>query len=107
MKVTENACVPIESFLLLLNVLVWDAWAKPERGVMKGNLNWLGDYAECLAIHSTYNSSIHNSSYGFDAHYCTGQIPYSINTGTAVSDQDVYNTSNFLFKVWMTRLIFD
>lgn len=57
---------------------VIDAAGKPPADVLGGDINWLGDYEECLAIHSnlTFNSSVTlNPIPAFHGEYCLVGIP--------------------------------
>lgn len=45
-----------------------DSYGKPERGFLQGNLNWLGDYNECIDV---YAPPFNNSVGDFHGQYCT------------------------------------
>ncbi|GIY21135.1 hypothetical protein CDAR_494761, partial [Caerostris darwini] len=50
-----------------------DSYGKPESGILLGNLNWIGEYDECV---NAYAPQKENTSIGgFHGKYCTMQIP--------------------------------
>ena len=60
---------------------VIDAAGKPPADLLDGDINWLGDYEECLAIHSnlTFNSSVTlNPVPAFNGEYCLVGIPLNV-----------------------------
>jgi len=50
--------------------IVADSWGKPERGVLDGNLNWIGAYDECLNITAPWNETQPNWQ-KVKGQYCT------------------------------------
>ena len=50
-----------------------DAAAKPPADFLDGDITWLGDYEECLAIHS--NLTEDTAIAPFDGEYCLVGIP--------------------------------
>lgn len=63
---------------------VLDSWAKPERGLLNGNLNWIGAYDECINITNImYLEGGADDAKEFDAQYCTLDISIPIQVSKA------------------------
>ena len=70
--------VPFKMILIGFIISVIDATGKPPADLLDGDIIWLGDYEECLAIHSnlTFNSSVtSNPVPAFNGEYCLVGIP--------------------------------
>ncbi|XP_067940094.1 nose resistant to fluoxetine protein 6-like [Watersipora subatra] len=52
-------------------VQIFDAWGKPEAGILASDFNWLGDYPECMSLNST----------DIRGRYCTGSHQVTTSTG--------------------------
>ncbi|XP_052091571.1 nose resistant to fluoxetine protein 6-like isoform X2 [Mytilus californianus] len=55
-----------------------DAAAKPPADLLGGDITWLGDYDECLAIHSNLTENMEIAP--FDGEYCLVGIPIPVKT---------------------------
>ncbi|GIY73997.1 NRF domain-containing protein, partial [Caerostris extrusa] len=79
-----------------------DSYGKPGSGILLGNLNWVGEYDECI---NAYAPQKENTSIGgFHGKYCTMQIPFqfknmSMPISTAVCLPDTCNPSTRPFNI--------
>ncbi|GFU13155.1 nose resistant to fluoxetine protein 6 [Nephila pilipes] len=53
-----------------------DAFGKPESGILKGNLKWLGDYDECIKVYAPPDEK--SEAGDFHGKYCLLQIPLKV-----------------------------
>ncbi|GIX95608.1 NRF domain-containing protein [Caerostris extrusa] len=79
-----------------------DSYGKPESGILLGNLNWIGEYDECVTAHAPEKEN--TSIGGFHGKYCTMQIPFqfrnkSMPISTAVCLPDTCNPSTHPFNI--------
>ena len=51
---------------------VADAAGKLPPGVLKGNINWLGNYKECIS--AEFVPGVNDTRHGFTSHYCVVAI---------------------------------
>ncbi|GBM82280.1 hypothetical protein AVEN_44367-1 [Araneus ventricosus] len=82
-EASSNKCVEDLKYVFenLLSPGGWamkmlDSYGKPGSGILLGNINWLGEYDECVSIHAP---SKENTNVGdFRGKYCTLQIPLKL-----------------------------
>ena len=64
-----------------------DSWAKPERGILNGNLNWIGAYDECLNVTIPASS---DPTLNFSPQYCTLNTKLSLGVCNCCKECKVY-----------------
>lgn len=64
---------------MILTFSVVDSWAKPERGILNGNLDWIGAYDQCINITSSGSHNPANTESDYRAQYCTLQLSVALN----------------------------
>ncbi|XP_055947830.1 nose resistant to fluoxetine protein 6-like [Argiope bruennichi] len=78
-----------------------DSYGKPGSGILLGNLNWLGEYDECVGIQAPLKAN--GSAGGFRGKYCTLQVSLkfgrsSIPVSTAICLPDSCNPNGTIFS---------
>ncbi|GFT17788.1 nose resistant to fluoxetine protein 6 [Nephila pilipes] len=87
-----------------------DAYGKPESGILRGNLKWLGDYDECLKVYAPPDTKTEAGN--FHGKYCSLHVSVNIQNqslplligmclpdscNSSISVVDELNNFNFMF----------
>ncbi|KAJ8310945.1 hypothetical protein KUTeg_011505 [Tegillarca granosa] len=100
--------VSAKQILSSITVQVFDAVGKPPQGIMKGNLHFIGQYDECLAVKGIINtdgkSNSTTESSSFGGRYCraTFNLPDSL-MKSIVGDIIVSNFSVKMMKSFVEK----